>query len=367
MRFAGLVWCLIALAFLGGCGKLVDKNNLRVAVMDGQPITRGDLYNYIRSFPENERPQIQNQGDLLQVLNRIIDERIKADLVATQGGSFPEGITREQAREEFFKSLGDEQEQYRAVWGMEVPADGQATPLMQVYGLTAEGMQGMKQHIEQRTDEIYKRARGEEVLGMLAAVALQKGELQLDQKALELEYKFRQNQLKRPERVTITALRFPATPDGAAAAAGARKRMDAGENFDNLVAEFRAKDPSSVFQGGLQNDQRNQDFNSFWAQAAGASVGIVLGPLFLPQTSQVATTPDGKQQNVTVPPSYLVCRVDAREEERALTLDEAKRIIGPPLVVAEMMKRLRAQHGVEIYEENLSSPGDFQDAAKPLA
>jgi hypothetical protein len=357
----------LVLGITAGCGKLIDKNNLRVAVVDGEPITRGELYQYIRSFPENERPQIMNQGDLLMVLNRMIDERLKAGLVEQYGEEMKGLYTEDMAREEFFRSLGDEQEQYRAVWQMEVPSDGKPTPLMEVYGLTPESMTAMKQHIEERTRARYLRSRGDEVLGMLTAQAMQKGELTIDDKALELEYKFRQNELKRREIITVLGLRFPPSPDGATAAAEARKAVDAGADFAAMVEEARAKDASTVFQGTLQNDLANQDFRSFWEQASGAAVGSVLGPLFLPETQQVAVSQNGQQRAVNMPPAYLVCRVEEREDERVLTLEESRRILAPPLLVAEMVRRLREEHGVEIYEENLSSPGDFEDNVKPLA
>lgn len=357
-----------ALAGASGCGMIADKNNIRVAVVDGETITRGDLNDYIRSFPENERPQIANQGDLLMVLNRMIDERIKAELVAEQGDAVPSVISRDQIREQFFNSLGDEQEQYRAVWNMEVPADGQATPLMEVYGLTADSLRTMKEFIEGRTEALYQRVRGDEIVGMLVADALQKGELKPDQKALELEYKFRAADLKRAEMVTITALRFEASQAGAAEAAQARTAIEAGTPFDDFVKQLQAKNPALVFQGSLRHERGKGNLEGFWAQASGAAVGSLLGPLFMPETQQVAVSPDGKQRQVTSPPSYVVCRVDAREDERTLTLQEAIPVIGPPLLIAEMVRKLREQHGVQVFEDNLADPSEFAGAGqKPLA
>ena len=357
----------LALA-LAGCGMIADKNNIRVAEMDGQPITRGDLNSYIRAFPENERPQISNQGDLLMVLNRMIDERIKENLATEQGGNLPQITSRDQAREQFFVSLGDEQDQYRAVWAMEVPADGQATPLMQTYGLTAQGMTDMKAYIDQRTDALLQRIRSEEVLMLMVANAVKSGELKVDEKALELEYKFRAGSLRRPESVTFTAIRFAASAEGGAEAARTRQELDAGGNFDAVAAQYRGKDNSTVFQGTLQNNPQNTQMASFWAQASGAAVGALLGPLFLPETQQVAVNPDGTQREVTSPPCYAVCRVDAREDERTLSLEESRMALAPPLLIAQMVRKLREQHGVKLYEENLSDPGDFAGSAeKPLA
>jgi hypothetical protein len=351
-----------------GCGMIADKNNIRVAVLDGENITRGELNDYIRAFPENERPQIANQGDLMMVLNRMIDERIKASLVAEQGDSVPSTISRDQMREQFFKSLGDEQEQYRAVWNMEIPADGQATPLMEVYGLTADSLRQMKEFIESRTEAMYQRTRGDEIVAMLVADALQKGEIKPDEKALELEYKFRAADLKRPEMVTITALRFEASQAGAAEAAQVRTAIDAGATFDSYLTQMQQKNPALVFQGSLRHERGKNNLEGFWTQASGATAGTLLGPLFMPETQQVAISPDGKQRQVTSPPSYIVCRIDAREDERTMTLQEAVPIIGPPLLIADMVRKLREQHGVQVFEENLSDPSDFADAKqKPLA
>lgn len=356
------------LALCSGCGMLADKNNIRVAKVDGEAITRGDLNSYIRSFPENERPQISNQGDLLAVLNRMIDERIKAQLVENEGQNLPTSLNRDQVREQFFQSLGDEQEQYRAVWGMEVPADGKATPLMEVYGLTAESMLQTKAYIEERTDAIFTRFRGEEVLAYLVRDEVQGGRLALDEKMLELEYKFRQAELQRPESITFTGIRFPDTPEGASAAAKLREAITAGESFATLVTQARAANPSSVVEGTLSNDANSARFESFWAQLSGAEVGTVAGPLFMPETQQVAISPDGQQRPVTQPPSYMVCQVDAREDARVLTIQEARPLLAPPLLMAAMMKVLREKHGVEIYEQNLSDLSDFEGVgAKPMA
>ncbi len=368
MRFLGGVALCGALIGVAGCGLIADKNNIRVAVVDGENITRGDLNDYIRSFPENERPQIANQGDLLMVLNRMIDERIKADLVAEQGDSVPSMISRDQMREQFFKSLGDEQDQYRAVWNMEIPADGKPTPLMEVYGLTADSLRTMKEFIETRTEAMYQRTRGDEIVGMMVADALQKGELKPDQKALELEYKFRAAELKRSEMVTITALRFEASPAGGAEAAQSRTAIDGGASFDELAKKLQEKNPALIFQGTLRNDGAKNNLEGFWAQASGAATGSILGPLFMPETQQVAVSPDGKQRQVTSPPSYIVCRVDAREDERTLTLQESIPIIGPPLLIADMVRKLREKHGVQVFDENLADAADFAGTKqKPLA
>jgi hypothetical protein len=368
MRNHACFLLLIAALASAGCGMLADKNNIRIAKIDGENITRGDLNSYIRSFPENERPQIRNHGDLLSVLNRMIDERIKARLVEEQGQNLPSMVSRDAAREQFFQSLGDEQEQYRAAWGMEVPADGQSTPLMEVYQLTPEGLASLKDYIETRTDALYNRIRGDEVLALMVRDKVQRGEIELDEKALELEYKFRQSDLQRPESITFTGIRFEATAQGAEKAAAVLSAMNGGEPFEAAVQRNQAENPASIVSGTLTRDANSARFESFWAQLSGAAVGTIAGPLFMPETQQVAIDPDGKQRPVVQPPSYMVCRVDAREDERVLTLAESKPILAPPLLIGAMMRELRAQHGVELYEDNLADPSEFSGgASKPMA
>ena len=358
----------LASALLAGCGMIADKNNIRVAMMDGEAITRGDVYDYLRAFPENERPQVNNQGDLLMVLNRMLDERLKVALVEEKGDAYPSTINRDAMREQFFRSLGDEADQYRAVWSMEVPADGKATPLMEVYGLTAEGMSEMKRYIEERTEAMFQRARGDEVLAMVIREAFQKGELPLDEKSLALEYKFREADLKRPESVTFTAIRFPASPEGAKAAADVRTALGEGKSFSELAQANQAKDASSVFEGTLSHDPNNSRMESFWTQATGAEINSIIGPLFMPETQQVAIDANGQERPVVQPESYLIALIQNRTEERTLTIEESKPLLAPPLLISAMMQKLRQQHGVEIFEDNLADPSDFSGIGqKPLA
>lgn len=51
-----------------------------------------------------------------------------------------------------------------------------------------------------------------------------------------------------------------------------------------------------------------------------------------------------------------------------MTLDEARLLIAPTILIAQEMRQLREQHGVEIYEDNLPNPAQFgSQFADPLA
>ena len=65
---------------LGGCGEIIDKDNIVIAKVDGKEITRGTLRDYIREFKDDERPIVQYKSDVLRVLLEYVDTEIKNKL-----------------------------------------------------------------------------------------------------------------------------------------------------------------------------------------------------------------------------------------------------------------------------------------------
>ena len=129
---------ITTLFVVSGCGQITDKDRIRIAKIGDRYITRGDLYKIIRDMPDTERPLIRTQSDLLRVLNTHIDSRIKLPLGKKLAAEGKVSVDREQARERVFVESGDEEEQLRAMWQMEVPQAGVVTPMMKLYGLTPE-------------------------------------------------------------------------------------------------------------------------------------------------------------------------------------------------------------------------------------
>jgi len=343
--------------FLAACGQIIDKDNIRVARLEDRYITRGDLSAMIRAMSDTDRPRIRNKGDLLQVLNYYIDLQIKIPLGRELHAEGKIDVPRDLAREEFFQQAGEEGELLRNIWGMDVPAAGQSTPLMEVYNLTATSLRARKDFIEQETDRIHERLLGDEAVAFLAAEAFRANELEVDRASLEREYQVRKDSLTTYEWMRFLAIRIPAEiPDAATRAAVARQRIDDGEDFDTVLDELLAENSRFAIESEIENNPGLERFRGFWETASGAEEGDILGPLFLPEYQQVNPQTN---QAVIMPASWIVLQVLEHRPERVLTLDEAYPMLAPPLLIAEQMKVLRDERNVEIYEDRLPDPGQL--------
>lgn len=346
---------LFVLALLGqGCGQIIDKDNIRIARLDDRYITRGDLSSLIRNMPDKDRPRIRNKGDLLSVLNQYIDSEIKLPLGQQLAEEGKINVPRELAREQFFQQAGEDSDLLRSIWAMEVPEGGQSTPLMEVYNLTATSLRARKDFIDQETDRIHERMLGDEGVAYLAIQAFREGTLTPDQESLEREYQVRKADLTKFEWMRFLAIRIPAeVPDAATQAAAARKRIDEGASFDAVLDAILVENPNFAIESEIENNPDLERFRGFWETASGAEEGDILGPLYLPEYQQVNPQTG---EAVVMPASWLVLQVLEHEPERTLTLEEAYQQIAPTLLVAEMMKQLREERGVEIYEDKLPDP-----------
>ncbi len=221
---------------------------------------------------------------------------------------------------------------------------------------------------------------GDQAVQYMAAQDLQSGTLTLDPGELEREYKLRKASLKKYEWMRFQAVRYPGgSEDALAQAAKIRERLNAGETFEGIVAEIQSLQATSIVRPGvsasvieseIENNPDLQKFKGFWAVASGAEPGTILGPVYLPQYQQMSQDAQGRTQVMNMPEAWLVLKVSDRRPESEMSLDEAKIIILPSLAVAQEMKKLREQHGVEIYEDKLPDPrqlgGDLEDPFKDL-
>jgi hypothetical protein len=314
-----------------------------------------------------ERPKIHIRGDFLRVLNKHIDEKITIALGQQLEKEGKINVPREVAREEFFKQCGDDEEQYRSIWNMEPPASGEVTPLMKLYDLTPTRMRAMKDIVEQKTDRIVQRMLGERAVEYLAAQDYQAGLITLDPEALAREYRIAKDTLKKFEWMSFQAIRYTAAqPDALQQAARLGERLTAGESFDALVTEIQTLQSSAValpaakadiIESVIENNPGLAKFRGFWSQASGAKPGDIIGPIYLPQYQQMSQDAQGRTKVVTMPDAWLVLKVLEIRPEAEMTMEEAKTTLAPPIIVEEEMKRLREQHGVEIYEDQLPDPG----------
>lgn len=360
----------VLLAVLGGlgCSKIADTDQIRVATLDGKAIKRADLFKVIRAMDDEDRPVIRNRGDLLRVLNQYIDDQITKPLGKQLMAEGKINVPREVARERYFSTVGDREEQMRSMWAMEIPPPGVVTPLMKVYDLTPEHLRAQKDFIEQETDVVVEEMQAEQAVQYLAVEAVKNKTLTLDEADLEQEYKLNPQAFQRLERMVFRAIRIPASvPNAIQLATDARQRVDAGEDFEKLVDEYLQKNRAFVIESEIENNPSLERFQSFWLEASGAEPGTIIGPIYLPAYQQMAQNPQGKSEPRNMPDSYMVLKVLQHEPARPLTLEEAKPLLAGPVIVGEMMKKLRADHGVEVFEENLPDPQRFMDPnADPL-
>lgn len=343
-----------------GCGYIADKDRIVVAELDGRRISRGELYQIIREMPDNERPEIRNRGDLLRVLNSYVDEQIKIPLGKELNQKLDEAYRqalRAQAREEVFRL--NEDYNFRAIYAMAIPADGQATPAMQDMNITARGMQNMKDLIENNTDIVYEKMLGNFAVEARGLQALRDGQLAIPEEDVKREYDLRKGEFMSYEWMKFRGIRFMSTPEGIAECAQVRQRIEQGEPFDALFTEYAAKDTRFVVESEIENNPALEKFRGFWENSSGAEPGAIIGPVYLPSYTQSIEETSGKITNVQMPDTYLVLQVVERRPPRPMSLDEARPTLVMPLATARMMEQLREEHGVIIYENMLPDISAF--------
>lgn len=359
-RFPGLkqatAWALMAAtAFAGvGCGMIADKERIVVAEIDGEPITRGDLYEVIRNMDDAQRPNIRNKQDLLRVLNAYIDKKVKLPIGRELAEKLPEPQKEQllsQAREEVFAE--NEEHNYRQVYAMEPPADGQQTPAMAAYNITASGLINMKDLIDDMAEVRYEIMLGDLAVDVRAAQAFQAGELTATPDELRNEYTFRQDEFQTFEWMEFRAVRFPASDEGAAQAAKLRQEIAEGGSFEEAFTRILQEDPQRVVVSEIENNPNIPRFRSFWRNASGAEKGEIVGPVFLPAYTQQVQMKSGEVTNIEMPDAFLVLEVLDHRPARTMTIDEAKDRLLPPILHVKMLRQLREERGVRIYEENL--------------
>ncbi|MBI3117479.1 MAG: hypothetical protein HYZ00_02260 [Candidatus Hydrogenedentes bacterium] len=340
------------------CMQIAEKDNLVIAEVDNENITRGDLFRILRNMEDTERPEIATKSDLLRVLNQIIDERISIPLGEQLGKEGKINVPREAARERYFQSKGDDAEELRYIYNLNEKEA--KTELMEVYDLTPEIIRARKDVIEIKTDIILEKMQGRQAVAYLAMQDFQAGTLQPDEAAVQREYDLRKNEFINYEWMSFRAFRFPsAIPEAPELAAKVRGRLDAGEPWDQLESEYLALNPDFVIESEIENNPTLQRFRSFWEHASGAQAPSVLGPLYLPAYQVMAQDAQGRPQPVQMPDSYIVLKVLESRPERVKTLDEAKPLIVPEVLITQEMEKMRQEHGVKIYEDNLFDPAQF--------
>ena len=353
----GLAFLALVLAGSSGCGWIADTDRIVIAKIGDKEITRGTLARIIYDMPDDERPIIRTRQDYLRVLEQYIDKEIKIPLGIELAAKGEIKVDRDAVREEFFKTAGDKEETYRHMWSIPVPKPGEESQLMQIYNLTAEEIQRVKDMIEQETDVMMDKLQGDEAVAYLAQKAFLAKELVLDEADLKMEYEVNKENFKSFESLTILGIQFPtAQPGSSAEASKVRERLNAGEAFDDILNEYLARDIRFGIESVIENNPSLERFKGFWQEASGAAVGDVLGPTYMPDYGRLGKDANGQAVQETVPECWIVFKVLEAKPATILTFEEARGYVSAPVAFTEMLKKLREEKGVEIFNEKIPEP-----------
>jgi hypothetical protein len=340
-----------------GCGWIADTDRIVVAKIGDKNITRGTLQNYIYDMPDDKRPIIRTRQDYVRVLKQYIDKEIKIPLGIELAAKGEIKIDRDAVREEFFKSAGDKEETYRHMWAIPVPKPGEESQLMQIYNLTAEEIQRVKDVIEQETDVMLDKIQGDQAVSYLAQKAFLAKELVLDEEDLKMEYEVNKENFKSFESLTILGLQFPTSEPGSSAEASkVRERLNAGETFENILNEYLAKDIRYGIESVIENNPSLERFKGFWQEASGAAMGDVLGPTYMPDYGRVGKDANGQAVQETVPECWIVFKVLEAKPAEVLPFEQARPYVSGPVAFTAMMDKLWEEKGAEIFEDKIPEP-----------
>jgi hypothetical protein len=159
MRFSipFLMILCAALLSMPGCNRLGDPNTIVVAEVDGEEITRGDLFTMLNDMSDTERPQIRTKRDFLRFLNGHIDERLKIETgveLAEQGIGF---ISKDQVFPTILMSQPEDRKpMLQAVWEAGKSSDGQV-PAMPQFELSEEQARQVYNGLRASVDAIYNQ------------------------------------------------------------------------------------------------------------------------------------------------------------------------------------------------------------------
>ncbi|MBI4558978.1 MAG: hypothetical protein HY706_15455 [Candidatus Hydrogenedentes bacterium] len=351
LALAGLWACL------AGCGFITDKDRIRVAKIDDEYITRGDLYRVIRETTPEEKPLIRTKGDLLRVLNTYIDDKIKRNLAEQLESAGKIYVQRELAEQQYDATHPDSK--------MKISNPKE-------YGLSDDYMKFMAEERQYGIEQTRTKLLGEAAVAYRRDEAWREGTLAISDAEYVQEYTYRKDSLKQWEAIAFRAICFPTVIPGnpqnpnvghqaVAEAAKIRRRIEAGEQFDSIAQEYYHLNPNLVFEAGIENNPNLEKFRGFWLNASGAERGDIIGPVFMPTFDRAGVDEQGRAIIQTVPDSYFVLQVLQHAPERVKTLAEAKPELAPAILYSKVMERLREERGVEVYEDKIPDPSFLEE------
>mgnify|MGYP001602387352 FL=1 len=346
--------CAFLILVVSRCGWIADSDRIVVAKADGKAIRRGDLMRIIRDMPDEERPLIQNKGDLLRALNRHIDDTIKQKLGDELSTAGKISVPREVARESYFQKHPEN----RKVFEIQDPS---------ALDMTDSQVRALRDGVEFEIDDEEKKLLREKALIYAVQEAVNNGALTVTPEELQREYDLRAAELMTFETLDFVAIRFPADdPKSTAAAARVMDQVRHGTAFEEIANAFETQNPGMVIRPVFENNPASERFRIFWEQASGHTAGDAFMAK-LPAYEQVKPGANGQPaQSVQMPAAQLVVKVVENRPPRKKTFEESRNDLATPLLISKMMRDLRTQHGVEVYDGKVPNPAGLGNQYKDL-
>lgn len=342
---------------MAGCGNLTDKDRIRIATLDGKSITRGDLRKLIRDMDDDKRPVIRNRADLLLVLNKYIDETILDGAAFELRTARAIEVPRARAMSVYFARNPSDRVTYEVQGADQLKKED--------FDVSDGQLAAIKADIEFKIDDVEQELLRDAALAHLIQGALKEGTLTITEEEFQQEYDLYKERLYFYERLGFVGIRFMmAVGDAAQQAAVCRGRLDAGESFDDVLNLYGSISKVMIIESTIENNPGLERFRAFWDKAAGAQVGDIVGPVFMPDYEVLEPLPDGTVKKSAEPAAYVVLKVLQRTEPKSKTWQESQNDLAPMILRRKMMRNLREQHGAEIYEDKLPDPGRYESELK---
>ncbi len=341
-----LMWTAIIIVLMGaGCGLIADKSRIKIATMNGEPITRGDLAKVIREMAPDERPIIRTKGDVRKALENYIDTTLKrqlAEKLKTEGKLHVDRAIAEQVyhvnHPDMFVKMSNPQD----------------------YDLTEQDLAYMEEERQFGIDEELARLEAEQAVYIRISEAVRNGTMQVSDAEYQEEYNLRKADLKHFEKIAFAGVLIPGSgEDSVGAATAVRGRFATGEDAETIAGAYRDRG-ARILVSGLENDPARPKYAGFWQQAAGAAPGDILGPIFITGWEMERVNAQGQRIPERLPDGLLVCKVTDHVPPIQKTLDEAKPDLVRHILYGKMMEQLGREAQVDIFEHNLPDPSVYE-------
>jgi hypothetical protein len=337
----------------GGCGRIADPNRKVIAEFSGEKMRRSDLKKIIREMSDEERPLIQSRDDLIDTLNRHINESIKAEVA--------KGLRLE-------KKITVHRDQARAIYFAQNPEFVNVASVVDpsVMDLSEIELVALQAEMEFGIDDVEEILYREAGFQYRIQEYIESGGATIDPVEFAAEYELLKKSLVTFELIDFIGIRFPNARGAQEEAQKARERIDAGERFDDVLQSYMAINGEFGMRSAFENNPSQPRFRRFWYSVTGCATGDILGPVFLSSYEQVELDAAGNEVTQRQPDSWVVLEVLEHRAPRLKTIDESREQLMMPILARKVMENMREEFGVVVYPEGLWRPegygGQFEDS-----